>query len=53
MMVNDTDGYDQVIKTKLGSGTGKEYYKTADGRWWEKWDGEIRTGQELRNLKGK
>jgi len=38
-----------IIRRELGKGTGDILYQTADGRWWEKaWDGQIRTGQEVR-----
>lgn len=48
MMVGNVNIPDKVVRIELGEGTGDEYCQTADGKWWEKWDGVTRTGQELR-----
>lgn len=50
-MVYVGDYSDVIVRTKLGRGTGDEHYQTADGRWWDKWDGTERTGQEVRRLR--
>lgn len=39
-----------VVRTVFGSFTDEKRYQTADGRWWEDWDGQVRTGQEVRKL---
>ena len=39
-----------VVKTEFGFYTNDKKYQTADGRWWKDWDGQVRTGQELRKL---
>ena len=50
-MVNDGIDYSRlVIRTELGEGTGDEYWQTADGQWWENWDGIEKTGQEVKIL---
>jgi hypothetical protein len=38
----------KIIREEEGKGTGDRLYQTEDGRWWEKWDGKDRTGQEVR-----
>lgn len=49
-MVNDKDYSDVVIRRELGKGTGDMLYQTCDGRWWKEWDGQTRTGQEVKQL---
>lgn len=49
-MVNDNDNSGLIVKTRFGPYTGDESYQTIDGCWWSKWDGVVRTGQELREL---
>jgi len=50
-MVNDNPNTDSVvIMTRSGPGTGDKVYQTSDGRWWKRWDGKVKTGQEVRKL---
>lgn len=42
----------KIVRTELGEKTGEEHYQTEDGRWWEKWDGVDRTGEEVRTKIG-
>ena len=49
-MVNDNPSGEKIIKTKDGKGTGDRVYQTAGGRWWIKWDGKTRTGQDIKRL---
>ena len=51
-MPNDTNSAFQyvVVKTMLGAFTDDKQYQTPDGRWWRNWDGQVRTGQEVREL---
>ena len=51
-MVNNRQDYSSVIvRTELGAGTGDERWQTADGRWWEPWDGTIQTGKDVKELR--
>lgn len=50
-MVNDEDYSDVIVRTELTGRTGEERWQTADGRWWRKWDGIVRTGQEVKELR--
>lgn len=49
-MIANEDYSGLIVRTELGSQTGDEIHQTADGRWWSKWDGTIRTGEELRRV---
>lgn len=41
----------QIVREKSGSGTGDIDYQTADGRWWQKWDGTVKTGQQVDHIR--
>ncbi len=52
-MVNNTNSKRlqcAIVNTRLGPNTGDEEHQTCDGNWWQKWDGTVRTGQEVRTL---
>ncbi len=54
-MVNDTgrDSGNVIVNEQDGPGTGDRLYRTADRRWWVKYEGqEIGTGDEVRQLYG-
>ena len=51
-MVDNYPQQRRIVRTELGKGTGEQYYQTEDGQWWEHWDGNDRTGQELRTKRG-
>ena len=36
-----------VVRKVLGIGTGDVLLQTTDGRWWRKWKGNIRTGEDV------
>ncbi len=38
----------KIIREKMGRGTGDRLLQTEDGRWWERWDGVVKTGEEIR-----
>jgi len=40
-----------IVNTRMGPSTADVEYQTVDGRWWKKWDGIVKTGQEVRQLK--
>ncbi len=50
MVSNEIDITNIIVRTEYGPGTGDEKVQTTDGRWWVKWDGIDRTGQELKEL---
>jgi len=51
-MVGNCPREKRIIRTKLGQYIGDKYWQTEDGIWWEKWDGNDRTGQEVRTKIG-
>ena len=51
-MVNNGYNSLKIVRTELGEGTDEQHYQTEDGRWWEKWDGHDRTGEETRIKRG-
>ncbi len=38
----------KIVRQELGKFTGDILYQTEDGQWWKPWDGQDRTGQEVR-----
>jgi len=50
MTTNEDFPSDVIVRTILGPRTGDEEHQTADGRWWRNWDGQDRTGQEVKAL---
>jgi hypothetical protein len=38
----------KIIREIAGRGTGDRLLQTEDSRWWERWDGIVKTGEEVR-----
>lgn len=47
-MVGNGDTRLKIVREKAGRYTGDRYLQTEGGRWWKRWDGYVKTGEEVK-----